>query len=116
MGDEIHAPAPGEAAISADADRAVKVDRRRPGRVQYTNPTLIALLRRPKSSDVPASVLADADADADDIARVDVPGPEWEQEDDSDDFAPSRGIMLGLLISAPFWAAIAALCWWWFGR
>ncbi len=110
MGDQIHAPASGDVAASADADPTVSADRRRPGRVRYTNPALIAVLRRPESPNGAGPVLTDADAD--DIAHVDVPGPEWEREDDSDDLAPGRGIVLGLLVSALFWAGIAALCWW----
>lgn len=112
MGDQIRVQTPGDA--SGDADPAMRVDRRRPGRVGYTNPALLALLRRPKTSDAAAPVLAEVAAD--DVAHTGVPGPDWEQGNDSDDLAPFRGIMFGLLAVIPFWAGIARLCWWLFRR
>jgi hypothetical protein len=59
-------------------------ERRRPGRVKYTDRALIALLRDPT-----AEVVHDA--------------PEIE---DSDALAPTRGVLLGLLIGIAMWCAI----------
>jgi hypothetical protein len=96
---------------SGNADPELKVDRRRPGRIEHTNRHLIALLRGAPPSDEAASVRPGADD-----APVEPAGPERQQENASDDLAPARGIAFGVLLAAPFWAAVAALCWWWFRR
>ena len=63
-------------------------DRRRPGRVQYTGRALVGLLR------IPA-------------------GPKSTQTEGRrrDDLAPARGIMIGLVVAIPFWAALTGLLW-----
>ena len=63
-------------------------DRRRPGRVPYTNRALVGLLR------IPAG-----------LKSTQAEGPH------QDDLAPSKGIMIGLLLAVPFWAALAGLLW-----
>jgi hypothetical protein len=95
---------------SGNADPELKVDRRRPGRIEHTNRHLIALLRRAPPSDEAASVRPEADD-----APAKAAGPERQQED-ADDLGPARGIALGLLFVAPFWAGVAGLCWQWFRR
>ena len=35
--------------------------------------------------------------------------PETEEYDDSDGLAPARGVMVAVMLSAPFWAAVI---WW----
>jgi hypothetical protein len=62
-------------------------DRRRPGRVQYTNRALVGLLR------IPVGLKS------------------TQTEDRRDDLAPAKGIMIGLLVAIPFWAALAGLLW-----
>lgn len=101
------------AADCTDADPVVKVDRRRAARIEYTNPFLIALLRRPKMPDAAVSVLSQAAAGG--VAHAAVPDREREQADSSDDLAPVRGIVFGLLAVIPFWAGVAEL-WWLFHR
>jgi hypothetical protein len=61
-------------------------ERRRPGRVEYTNPALVALLRAPS-----------AEPDTTEIA--------------DDPLAPARGIGVGVLLAIPAWAGIAVLVW-----
>jgi hypothetical protein len=62
-------------------------ERRRPGRIKFTDRALIALLRNPT-----AAVVDDA--------------PEIEQ---SDALAPTRGVLLGLLIGIVMWCAIGMI-------
>ena len=70
------------------------VDRRRPGRRDYENPALIALLR---SASTPA-------------ALDDAPDPKegWQGEDD---LSPARGVAVSLLIGVAMWSAIGAAIW-----
>jgi hypothetical protein len=98
------------------------IERRRPGRVAYTNPHLIALLRRHS----PAGPVERSDATADANARrpaYDFPKPAFVQlpaakgmpeapGDEPDQFAATRGISIGLLIAVPLWAGIVAFGWW----
>lgn len=108
MGEPADPPVQRNLGTSGDAGLAVKIDRRRPGRIKHTSPHLIALLRRPQP---PAEEAASARLEAEaDILPPAIHGAEWRQEADSDDLAPARGIALALLVSAPFWAGIAALC------
>ena len=64
-------------------------DRRRPGRVEYTDKALIALLRDPAAEVV------------DDALEI----------DDGDALAPSRGVLFGLLIGLGMWCAIGLTIW-----
>jgi hypothetical protein len=61
-------------------------DRRRPGRVEYTKPNLIALLREP--SWIGASEI-----------------------EEGDPLAPARGIIVGFALAAPVWIGIGLLVW-----
>jgi hypothetical protein len=61
---------------------------RRPGRVEFTNPHLIALLRGKKTGDA-------TDA-PDDTAR-------------RDDLGPAKGIIAAVMISAMIWCAVALI-------
>jgi hypothetical protein len=61
-------------------------NRRRPGRIEYTNPDQIALLRQP------SKIIAD-------------------EIDNDDPLAPARGIMMGLVVAAPMWVGIGLLVW-----
>ena len=73
--------------------QADTVDRRRPGRRNYENPALIAMLR---SASKP-------------VAIQDEPTPEGRREED--DLAPARGMAVSLLVGMLMWSAIAAGIW-----
>jgi hypothetical protein len=62
----------------------VAKERRRPGRVNYTQPALIELLREPRSS-----------------VSVDK-GP----NDTDERLAPARGIVFGIMLAVPLWCAL----------
>ena len=70
------------------------VDRRRPGRREYANPALIALLRSASN----AAVIEDA------------PEPQ-ESAWGEDDMSPARGVATSLLIGMLMWCAIGAAIW-----
>ena len=72
-------------------------DRRRPGRVVYHNPHLIALLRRrwQASEELPPSDL-------------DVKSRQSTGHDETDDLAAAQGIVTSVLIGAVLWLAIIA--------
>jgi hypothetical protein len=97
MDDSIR-PTP-EGNLQPAADDTLAKDRRRPGRVEYDNPALIAILRNPT---------AGVHADAPELATLPRPAGEWSDEQD-DDWRASRGIARGLLFVAPFWVAVALL-------
>jgi hypothetical protein len=63
-------------------------ERRRPGRLKFTNPHLIALLRRKKTGGA-------TDASDETAGR--------------DDLGPARGIMMAVAISATVWGAVALI-------
>jgi hypothetical protein len=76
------------------------LERRRPGRVEHTNPHVIALLRDPTALDPDAP--------------PDISGPLQDlgtAGDDLDDLAPAKGILTGLLLALPLWALIGAGAW-----
>ena len=74
--------------VVAEPKPAVGRDRRRPGRVNYTEPALIELLRRPAS------------------------GPSGEGAYDSGDrLAPARGIVFAIALAVPLWCALGAAIW-----
>jgi hypothetical protein len=75
------------------------VERRRPGRVEFTNPHVIALLREPTAFDPAVSVEISG---VEDLSTAD---------DDSDNLAPAKGILAGLLLALPLWALIGAGAW-----
>jgi hypothetical protein len=75
---------------------ATLTDRRRPGRADYENANLIALLRNPSLITNPATTEVDATAP---------------QALSVDDLAPARGILTGLLVGVATWAAIVIALW-----
>lgn len=78
-------------------------ERRRPGRIERVAPHLISLLRRPAAPQIAAPEITES---------ISPEAGDQKQEERIGDFAPFRGIAFGLLLVAPFWVAIAALCWW----
>jgi hypothetical protein len=75
---------------------ATLTDRRRPGRVDYQDAQLLALLRDQPTKPNPASAEAGA-----------VPKVRW-----TDDLSPARGILIAIPIGAAMWAVICAI--WYF--
>ena len=73
------------------------VERRRPGRREYANPNLIALLRRQRNDARPK-----VDGPADDLRNV-------SDRDERDDLAPARGILLSAVIGVLIVGAITLL-------
>lgn len=82
-----------------DAGRDVLIDNRRPGRRHITNKHLIALLRRPIPSDIPA-------LDADDTPIV-TPIEKPKRPD----LDPALGILVALALGIILWMVIAAAVW-----
>ncbi|HEX3401671.1 MAG TPA: hypothetical protein VNW98_07120 [Burkholderiaceae bacterium] len=77
----------------------VTADRRRPGRIDYENTTLIGLLREPQSDRLEA-LLREAPAPA--IATVDTR---------RNDLDPARGMLIAILLAVPLWGVIGLLAW-----
>jgi hypothetical protein len=81
-----------------DDERATQdltvTDRRRPGRADYENGHLIALLRDQPTIAPPATAEVDA------VPKV-----------KTDVLSPARGILIGLPIGAAMWAAIIFAVW-----
>jgi len=73
----------------AEQKPVVAKERRRPGRVNYTQPALIELLRPPLS-----------------VASV-----EQAADDTADGLAPARGIALGIILAVPLWFALGVAVW-----
>jgi hypothetical protein len=74
---------------------ATLTDRRRPGRADYENAHLIALLRDQPTIAAPPTAEVYA-----------VPQARW-----ADDLAPARGVIIGVSIGAAMWAAIVFAVW-----
>jgi hypothetical protein len=74
---------------------ATPADRRRPGRVDYQDAQLVALLRGEPTDANPATTEVDA-----------VPKVQW-----TDDLSPARGILIAMPIGAAIWAAIVFAIW-----
>ncbi len=83
-----------------------KVDHRRPGRLRISNPHLIALFRRPHSIEPTPEAEA-----ADRIAPR--PKPLVEPDDDDDNLAAAKGIIVSVLVGAVLWTVIG-FCVWYF--
>ncbi|MDE2581090.1 MAG: hypothetical protein KGL52_05610 [Rhodospirillales bacterium] len=83
----------------AQPDSTTLPDRRRPGRVAYRNPYLIALLRSSRRAHSPRDQVAD---DQDDDART------------VDDLGVARGIAIACALGLLLWTAIVVLLvlWW----
>jgi hypothetical protein len=80
----------------APVTTAPLVERRRAGRVDYQNPHLIELLRKP-GTELPLAEPADELVTA---------------EEDVDPLAPGRGLFLGVLIGTGMWIAGGLTFWW----
>jgi hypothetical protein len=72
---------------------ATLTDRRRPGRVDYQDAQLIALLRDQATTADPTTTEVDA------VLKV-----RW-----ADDLSPARGVLIGVPIGAAIWAVICAI-------
>jgi hypothetical protein len=94
--DETDPPLVAEAAKAgvSVADPAVVTDQRRPGRRAQVNPALIPLLREPTRY-------------VDGTAAVEITAA----DEDSDARAAGRGMVVGLVLSVPIWAAIGLGFW-----
>ncbi len=78
-------------------------DRRRPGRKKYANGFLIAMLRWPDKADAAPDVNAEKDT-----------ASEYRNDDDEiDQLAASKGIILALAFGIVFWAVIGIGYWFW---
>jgi hypothetical protein len=79
---------------AAAPDPAIAVERRRPGRAEYENPALVALLREPAAVPVEANPAADT----------------------GDDLNPARGLAIGTVMGAIMWGALGMTIWYVLGR
>lgn len=77
-------------------------DRRRPGRSAAFSPSLIQLLRKPLPEGEDAAALRAEETLSETIVRDEI-------EDGTDDLAPARGVLTGLLLSAPLWAILVVI-------
>ena len=75
-------------------------DLRRPGRKEV-NPTLIPLLR-----------IRAEEGKTELIAQSEEAGDLVDPEEEDDAFRPSRGVLLAVLLSLPFWSIVAVLVAW----
>jgi hypothetical protein len=103
--------------VEADApvaEPSTVSDRRRPGRLEWINPALLQLLRRPVPSvDTPP---VDTMSHNPGQSVGSVPGQPMKSvdihpNDDTDDLAAGRGIVAGLFLSIPVWAIIGLGIW-----
>jgi len=76
------------------------VERRRPGRVEFTNPHVVAMLRDPTALDPAAA--AEISGPVEDLGTT---------SDGYDSLASARGIVTGVLLALPLWALIGAGAW-----
>ncbi len=88
-------------------DGEVVHDRRRPGRVNFRNPWLIALLRGNFRYNASSSVESD---DAPTSAEWAPPNTD-RNHDHADDLGPAHGIIVSLGLGAGFWVIIGLLGW-----
>jgi hypothetical protein len=93
--------------VDTDTDRASSgevttlTDRRRQGRVNYQNPHLIALLRKPDQEpreDTPP---------VEPIAQQ----PLAEVDENPDSLAPARGLFVGIVLGTGLWVTGALVIW-----
>jgi hypothetical protein len=83
---------PGDKSLSGVAEVA---DRRRPNRVRYDNPELIALMRRAPPHQVPKDPEPQPDTD------------NYSRDQYESDLRPMQGIIIGTIIGAAMWVCIA---------
>jgi hypothetical protein len=74
-------------------------DRRRPGRADYNNPALIALLRGPQPSEETPPPASDQPGVAEASLQAD-------DDFDADQGMPARGILIAVMLSVPLWMGI----------
>jgi hypothetical protein len=77
---------------SQAAETPLRIERRRPGRLENVSPELIPILR----SNRPLPEFP---------GQPDVP-------DHTDDLSSARGVLVGMAISIPIWCLIGAAAWW----
>ena len=82
-------------------------DRRRPGRVNFRNPWLIALLRGNFKYDASSFVKNDDASTSEGLAP---PNTDYNQ-DPADDLRPAHGIIVSLGLGAGLWVIIGLLGW-----
>ena len=84
-------------------DHDVKTDRRRPGRIKYSSPALIRMLR------------GTYDAALDELHRLEDGSGERPTEqrraEDRDDLRPARGIAFAVGLGAASWVVIGGAIW-----
>lgn len=88
-------------------ERDVKTDRRRPGRVAYSNPALIRMMRG--TYDATIHELHQLDE-----AKADSPEPKRKSEGgapDRDDLRPARGMAFAVSAGAALWVVIGSAIW-----
>jgi hypothetical protein len=87
-----------------DKPNAVDVvpDRRRPGRVAYTNRLLISMLR----GEYPDQAARDTQE-----AAGDAGAPINASDQRRNDLAPAVGVLVSIMLSLPFWAIIVLIVW-----
>lgn len=85
-------------------------ERRRPGRVEFDNPHLIALLRRPTGGAVPLITPAPPEGNA--IRKEALRGISAELTEKADSLAAARGLGVWVGIGAIIGSGIALLTWW----
>lgn len=88
-------------------DREVKADRRRPGRVEYSNAALIRMMRGTYGATIhELHRIEDDKAGAPDAERA-----SKSRAPDRDDLRVARGVVFGVAISAAFWLVIGSAIW-----
>jgi hypothetical protein len=89
MADSLEDGTPAQSGVAAET----VPDRRRPGRLKDVSPDLIPLLRDPIAIEIPSD---------------DALAPEHPR----DELGAAKGIVVSLLLAAPFWFLIALGIWW----
>ena len=89
MADSLEDGTPAQSGVAAET----VPDRRRPGRLTDVSPDLIPLLRDPVAIEIPSD---------------DALAPEHSR----DELGAAKGIVVSLLLAAPFWFLIALGIWW----
>jgi hypothetical protein len=87
-------------ARSDNGKATITAERRRPGRIETSNPHLIKLLRRPE--EISPAIEDEA---------IEVLSTRIQDEIDTDLLAPAKGIILGLAISIAIWVLIGLAGW-----
>jgi hypothetical protein len=82
-----------------------KPDRRRPGRLNNVDQSLVPLLRDPAGVEISDDELTFHEPPSTDLLAVAVTSEE-------DTLGVARGVAWGILLALPFWAAVAAFVYW----